>query len=165
VQSARDDNRVALSEVDDAHPGGSVFVAQGTGPVKVANTAAVMDALRNDLLEEVSESKGKAHADKMARVKMGDEEAARIEKKQQEESDDPLMQHSPAELAKIAGEEGVDLDDVRKQNSGKLSKTMVVTAINEHRKSKLTPVNSENVNDETSREGDRAAAGMPGDDE
>lgn len=166
VESARDDDRVALSEVNDAHPGGSIFVARGTGAVKVANTAAVMDGLRDGpdgrMLREVSGASAKKKADESARTKMGDAEAARVEAAAQEESDDPLMMMTPAQLGKVAKDEGVDLDAVRAANDGKLTKSTIVSAIAANRSQKLTGVN---IDDESRRAGNEEAAGLPGDDE
>lgn len=166
VESARDDDRVALSEIDDAHPGGSIFVARGVGAVKVANTASVMAALRNGpdgpLLREVSGSSAKKRADETARAKMGDAEAARVERAAQEKSDDPMMQMNPAQLGKLAKDEGIDLDQLREQNDGKLTKTILVSAIAAHRNQMLTGVNA---GDKANREGDKAAAGLPTDDD
>lgn len=53
VKGNRDDGRVAISEVDDAHPGGSIFVAHRMTR-KAAKTAFVMEKLRGvhpDLVE------------------------------------------------------------------------------------------------------------------
>ncbi len=63
VTSARDDDRVVLHEVDDAHPGGSVLVA-GDMVRKVAPTALVLAALRDPLgLTEVRNAKNQKSAD------------------------------------------------------------------------------------------------------
>lgn len=63
VRSARDDNRVALHEVDDAHPFGSVLVA-GDACVKVGDTALVRAQLREGELEEVKGASDRKDADK-----------------------------------------------------------------------------------------------------
>jgi hypothetical protein len=63
VQSARDDNRVALHEVDDAHPFGSVLVA-GDNVEKVADTALVRAQLREGELVEVRDAADRKAADK-----------------------------------------------------------------------------------------------------
>jgi hypothetical protein len=65
VRSALDENRVALHEVDEKHPGGSVLVA-GKNPVKVGNTKFVKDRLRDGFLVEVSGDRARKQADKMA---------------------------------------------------------------------------------------------------
>jgi hypothetical protein len=65
VKSAFPDDRVALHEVDDLHPGGSVIVA-GKIVAKVADTPFVRLRLRDRWLVEASESKEKSAADKWA---------------------------------------------------------------------------------------------------
>jgi hypothetical protein len=66
VRSARGDDRVALHEIDVAHPGGSVVVA-GDRVVKVGNTAMVQDALRRDqLTEDGIDADGRKAADEFA---------------------------------------------------------------------------------------------------
>lgn len=63
VQSALEGNRVALHEVDDAHPFGSVLVA-GDNVVKVGDTAFVRAQLREGALTEVRNASDKKDADK-----------------------------------------------------------------------------------------------------
>lgn len=65
VRSGRDDNRVALHEIDPAHPGGSVIVA-GEECRKVGNTALVLDQLRKGELEECDGEADIKAADKHA---------------------------------------------------------------------------------------------------
>ena len=71
VKSGFDNNRIALHEIDPAHPGGSVVVA-GDKPTKVGNTAMVRARLRDQWLVEVSGEGVHKEADKRAenRVKM-----------------------------------------------------------------------------------------------
>lgn len=48
-------NRVALWDVDDAHPDGEVYVAgQDAEPVEAAETPRVLEALRDGRVEKVS---------------------------------------------------------------------------------------------------------------
>lgn len=63
VQSALEGNRVALHEVDDAHPFGSVLVA-GDRVEKVGDTAFVRAQLREGALTEVRDAADKKAADK-----------------------------------------------------------------------------------------------------
>jgi hypothetical protein len=65
VKSALDDDRVALHEVDDAHPGGSAIVA-GDLVAKVGDTAMVRSRLRDRWLVEVSGGEETKKADKWA---------------------------------------------------------------------------------------------------
>jgi hypothetical protein len=74
VRSARDDNRVALHEVDEAHPGGSVLVA-GDMVRKVADTSYVRAQIRENQLMEVKDAKSKSSADKW----LADREKAFVE--------------------------------------------------------------------------------------
>jgi hypothetical protein len=49
--------RVAIWEVDPAHPGGEIYVAgQDSDPVEAAETAGVLGALRDDRLVKVTAS-------------------------------------------------------------------------------------------------------------
>jgi phage-related protein len=51
--------RVALWEVDEAHPGGEIYVAgQDSAPVEAAETAGVLGALRDDRLVRVTAKSG-----------------------------------------------------------------------------------------------------------
>jgi hypothetical protein len=52
VESARNDNRIALAESDPRHPGGSVIVSKNTGPQKVGLTEFVLDRIREGELVE-----------------------------------------------------------------------------------------------------------------
>lgn len=54
VKSTRDDNRVALWERDDAHPGGEAMV-YGPDPVEVGDTPLVRLRIGERALEEVRE--------------------------------------------------------------------------------------------------------------
>lgn len=67
VESARSDNRVALHEVDEAHPGGSVIVSRNSGPRKVAKTPFAMMRLRENELREVTKSGAKKIAEMHAK--------------------------------------------------------------------------------------------------
>lgn len=70
VRSTTGDNRVAFHEVDDAHPGGSAFVA-GPKVVKVGRTALAQERIRSRMLAEVKgDSRQKAQADKDAQAKI-----------------------------------------------------------------------------------------------
>lgn len=66
VRSNFDNDRIALHEIDVAHPGGSAVVARNHGTVKVGNTAAVRARLRDQWLVEDTSSEGKKSADEAA---------------------------------------------------------------------------------------------------
>jgi hypothetical protein len=68
VRSNLDGDDVALHEVDDKHPGGSVIVA-GQNVEKVADTAFVRSRLRDRWLVEVKGSEGKKGADDRAKAR------------------------------------------------------------------------------------------------
>lgn len=140
VKSNRDDARVALSEVDDAHPGGSAFVAAGTGPVKVGLTPFVRDQLREGNLVEVDAAADKKKADKAADEKMGEgERAAAVEANPDAE---PMESMSTAKLVGIAQSLGVNVRPGTPKGD-------LITAINEKRAAGITPTpvtaNPENV--------------------
>jgi hypothetical protein len=97
VESARNDNRVALSEVDPAHPNGSVLVAGNTGPRKVAHTPFVAMRLREGEIREVSESKGKKSAD--AHIKAQQDSGAVVEPEPTPEANTEGAEPSEEELA------------------------------------------------------------------
>jgi hypothetical protein len=69
VRSNLDNNRVALHEIDPAHPGGSVMVARNMGTQKVGNTALVRARLRDQWLVEDTSADGKKEADKAAETR------------------------------------------------------------------------------------------------
>lgn len=54
VAATRDDGRVALWEKHPDHPDGEVYVADGTGGCEVARTPAVLRALAEGRLIEVT---------------------------------------------------------------------------------------------------------------
>lgn len=68
VMSARGDNRVALHELDPAHPGGEAFVA-GNLVVEVAPTAFVNQRIREGELKLAGDADVKAFAEQQALAK------------------------------------------------------------------------------------------------
>ena len=123
VRSGRNDNRVALSEVDAAHPGGSAFVAQGMVR-KVGYTPFVAAQIREGLLVEVSEAADKKQADAYAKEVMSGEEREAMGEPQ-EDHFDPLVGKSDGELAQMAKDRGIKIE-------AGMRKSDVVSAIAAH---------------------------------
>jgi hypothetical protein len=69
VRSNFDNDRLALHEIDPAHPMGSAVVARNHGTVKVGNTAMVRARLRDQWLVEDTSAEGKKHADEALKVR------------------------------------------------------------------------------------------------
>ena len=106
VQSALDGDAVAIHEVDDAHPGGSVIVA-GDMVVKVGNTPFVQDRLRAGWLEEVS---GDRQADEWAKQR----EAGSIPSEPRRELVNPAAVPTREEVA-ATGVKAEDVERVRNE--------------------------------------------------
>lgn len=130
VKSNRNDNRVALSEVDDLHPGGSAFVAAGTGAVKVGVTPFVRDQLMQGHLIEVDDSAEKKEAEALADEKLSDaERAVAVDTNPDVE---PMEEMTVATLTGMAR----DLGATVKQG---MTKSEVIDSIKAKRAEGLTP--------------------------
>jgi len=108
VRSGRSDNRVALSEVDEAHPGGTAFVAQGMTR-KVGYTPFVADQIRQGFLVEVNDAAGKKQADEFAKTVMSGEEREAMGEPQAD-TFDPLVGKSDSELAQMAKDRNIKIE-------------------------------------------------------
>lgn len=115
VKGNRNDDRVALSEVDDAHPGGSVFVARRMVR-KVARTPFVQDQIHDGHLVETDDPDDIAAADKFLQELLASEAPADAV------SSEKYSDMDQAELAAEAKSRGISF-------KGKVNKATVVAAL------------------------------------
>lgn len=118
VKGNRNDGRVALSEVDDAHPGGSVFIAHRMVR-KVAKTAFVNDQLHDGFIVETDDADDKKEADEFLKSLLASEsQLVAAEGRISEKYSDM----TPKQLSDEAKNRGLTFE-------GKVSKKEVIAAL------------------------------------
>jgi hypothetical protein len=118
VKGNRNDGRVALSEVDEAHPGGSVFVAHRMVR-KVAKTAFVNDQLHDGALVETDDADDKKEADEFLKRLLESESQIVAAEGRVSDKYDGM---SPKQLSEEAKGRGLSFE-------GRVSKKEVIAAL------------------------------------